>query len=187
VVEVPGQPWRVIDQKGFAARPYLLEARGGFFGIVGLVGITVGADLAGRLLLGGGFGVSAGGFQMAAYMRGRPLVFKGRSTMRLHALGIEVGYSTGGYTAYNVVGSLMGDGAERVVHWDWVHWVQPQITYETRTWKGFSLLVGGGLAIPVARSGYHCRVDTAWNPCGRALSTLPSVTVALGYAWGGSA
>jgi hypothetical protein len=51
---------------------------------------------------------------------------------------------------------------------------------------GFCLLTGVGVAIPVARSGYHCVRETAWYPCGRALSTMPSVTVALGHAWGGS-
>jgi len=180
IVVIPTHARRIITAKRFAALPCLLEGRGGIGTIVGLVGFTAAVDL-GRIVLGGGAGISGGGPQMGAYARVRPLVFMRHASLRLHALGVEVGYSTGGATRF--VGLTEGPTAN--AHWNWVHWIQPQLSYETRTWNGFSLLAGIGVAVPVARSGYHCLSEPSATPCSHALSAMPTLTGALGYAWGG--
>jgi hypothetical protein len=176
VVTIPTEARRTIKSKRFAARPYLLEARAGIGTIVGLVGSTMGIDLWGRIVLGGGLGLSTGGLQLGTYVRARPFVFTSRGEMRLHAIGVELGYATGGFTHLPLYDYP-------VAHWDWVHWIQPGLIYETRSWRGFNLLGGIGVALPVASSGHHCWEDaTSTAPCRHDLPVFPTATIALGYA-----
>jgi hypothetical protein len=75
-------------------------------------------------------------------------------------------------------------GADRAV------WGQFEIAFELRARSGFMLLAGSGYAFLLDASGEHCLFERAKEPgnCkphqGHSISTwLPTVTVALGYAF----
>jgi hypothetical protein len=158
----------------------MLELRGGAATVVGLVGATVSFDPWSRLTLGGGLGASPAGVQLGAFARVRPLVFMGRRWARLHAIGLELGYSTGPFKDFIL--PVDGGSAASTYSWDNVQWLQPQLTYETRSYRGFNLLVGAGVAIPVAKHGFHCldEMQCRSSPIG----VLPTVTVGVAWAFG---
>ena len=178
---IPTQARRALEQRSFAARPVTLELRGGVGTVVGLVGVTVSFDPWSRLALGVGLGANTSGFQLAGFVRVRPLVFLQRRHERLHALGLEVGYSTGPFRDFSL-GLADGQSPNGSYSWDRVHWIQPQITYETRSYRGFNLLVGVGAAIPIAERGYRCLDVSLCSPS--HISAQPTVTVGVGWALG---
>jgi hypothetical protein len=176
----PNEARRAVEQRSFAARPVLLELRGGLGTIVGFGGATVSFDPWSRLAIGAGLGASTSGLQLAAFLRVRPLVFIRQRRARLHALGLEIGYSTGPFRDFL---APAGDGlrpAYDSYSWDRVHWIEPQLTYETRSYRGFNVLCGLGAEIPIATQGYHC-TDPALCPA-RRIAVLPTVTVGIGWA-----
>ncbi len=74
------------------------------------------------------------------------------------------------------------DFAEPGWYQDWLHWLQPLLFYQTQSYRGFNLLGGMGIAIPIARSGYRCEDAVL---CGQnSLSVVPTISAGLGYAWG---
>ncbi len=158
----------------------MLELRAGIATIVGLIGVTASFDPWSRLSLGVGMGANTSGMQLAGFARVRPLVFMAKRWARLHAVGIELGYSTGPFQ-YSLPPSGLGENVP-IADYDRVHWLQPQLTYETRSYRGLNLLAGVGVEIPLASSGYQCRDEKS---CGsNHLGTLPTVTVGLGWAMG---
>ncbi|HYQ04638.1 MAG TPA: hypothetical protein VER96_38455 [Polyangiaceae bacterium] len=170
---------RAVSEHSFALRPVMFELRTGGATIVGLFGATASFDPWSRLSLGGGFGVNSAGVQVAGFARLRPLVFMGHRRARLHAVGVELGYSTGAYQDYTL-DSLYGIGSYLTYRYDRVHWLQPQLTYETRSYRGFNVLGGVGVALPVAKQGYHC-LDQSY--CGQThISVLPTFTLGVGWA-----
>jgi len=179
----PEDARRTARERSFAARPFMLELRTGVATIVGMFGATASFDPWSRLCLGVGLGVNTSGLQVAAFARLRPLVFTGRRWARLHAIGLELGYSTGPYSDYKPELGADHTGDPRTTYsYDRVHWLQPQITYETRSYRGFNVLVGVGVEIPLATQGYHC-VDE--RLCAEnKLGVLPTFTVGLGWALG---
>jgi hypothetical protein len=121
--------------------------------------------------------------QVAAFARLRPLVFMGRRWARLHAVGLELGYSTGPYSDYNPdLGAGHTGDPSTTYSYDRVHWFQPQITYETRSYRGFNLLAGIGVEIPLATQGYHCFDGKLCAE--NKLGVLPTFTLGLGWALG---
>jgi len=178
---IPTETRELLRSERFAARPVLLEARTGMAALVGPLGATAAFDPWGRVALGGGLGVSPAGLQLGAYVRARPLVFTSRRWLRLHAIGVELGYATGPYRNYQMP---VGDGETHSAYsasWERVHWLQPQLIYETRSFRGFNLLAGIGVAVPLASAGYRCLDAIRCSLHG--LDTIPSVTFAVGYAW----
>ena len=100
---------------------------------------------------------------------------------RLHAVGLELGYSTGPFS--DQTPDLGGHGDPHVTYsYDRVHWFQPQLTYETRSYRGFNLLAGIGVEIPLATHGYHS-LDEA-HRSESAIGVLPTFTVGVGWAMG---
>jgi len=174
---------RSIGEQSFAARPIMLELRTGVATVVGLFGATASFDPWSRLCLGAGLGANSSGAQLAAFGRVRPLVFMGKRWARLHAVGLELGYSTGPFSnAFIDSRADPSGGSGPTYSYDRVHWLQPQITYETRSYRGFNLLAGIGVEIPLATQGYHCLKEElcAENEIG----VLPTFTVGLGWAIG---
>ncbi len=173
---------RTIEERGFAALPVMVELRGGFGTIVGLFGATMSFDPISRLSLGVGFGANTSGAQFAAFARVRPLVFTGKRWARLHAVGLELGYSTGPFRDFIAPAGDGPDESLSTFSYDRVQWLQPQVTYETRSYRGFNVLGGLGVEIPIARRGYECLDATR---CGsNHLTALPTVTVGIGWALG---
>jgi hypothetical protein len=171
---------QIVDER-FRARPMLFEVRTGFATVVGLAGATLSYDVLNRLALGVGFGANTSGLQVAAFARVRPLVFVSKRWTRLHAIGLELAYSTGPFRDYTAPagephGALFGATSS----WDRVSWVQPQLTYETRSYRGFNLLAGVGAEIPVQHSGYHCIDRLQCSP--NKLTALPTISIGLGWA-----
>jgi len=176
----PEEIRRTIRERTFAARPFMLEARGGLSTIVGLLGATASYDPWSRLCLGAGLGGNTSGIQLAAFARLRPLVFMGKRWARLHAVGLELGYSNGAFHEYTAPGAH--GGSPSAYSYDFVHWLQPQITYETRSYRGFNLLAGVGAAIPLASYGYHCLDPSSCNS--NHLGPLLTMTIGLGWSTG---
>jgi hypothetical protein len=164
---------------GFAARPLLTEARLGMATLVGGAGATASFDPWSRLAFGAGFGANEAGLQLAGFARFRPLVAISGRSARLHALTLELAYSTGPYD--NSMLSVDGSGlTEPTWSYDRAGWLQPEVAYETRSFGGFNLRVGTGFAILLHDTGGEC----ISAPCDvQRPSVLPSVSVALGYAW----
>src|SRR3954468_16428474 len=153
----PEEVQRTIRERSFAARPFMLELRTGVSTIVGLFGVTASYDPWSRLCLGAGLGANTSGMQVAAVARLRPLVFVGKRWARLHAVGVELGYSTGPFSDYHPdLGTDHTGSPTTTYSYDRVHWLQPQIAYETRSYRGFNLLAGIGVAIPLLTQGYRC-------------------------------
>jgi hypothetical protein len=108
----------------------------------------------------------------------RPLVFISQRWARLHAIGLELGYSRGPFKDFVV----SPDSPASTYSYEGVQWLQPQITYETRSYRGFNLLGGLGVEIPFESHGYQCLVD---SECGsHKISPLPTITLGLGWATG---
>jgi len=172
---------RSIRERSFAALPVMLELRTGVATIVGLFGATVSFDPWSRLSLGAGLGANTSGMQVAAFARVRPLVFMGKRWARLHAVGLELGYSSGPFKDDSLdLGADHSGSSGPTYAYDRVHWLQPQISYETRSYRGFNLLAGIGVEIPLARQGYHCLNETLCSE--RKLGVLPTFTIGLGWA-----
>jgi len=178
----PGKVRRSVREHSFAARPVMLELRAGISTIVGLLGATASFDPWSRLALGAGIGANTSGVQLAGFARVRPLVFKAKRRLRLHAVGIELAYSTGPFQDA-LPPSGLGEHTPSAAY-DRVHWLQPQITYETRSYHGFNLLAGLGVEIPLASRGYHC-LDPSSCDSHHHISTMPTITVGFGWALGG--
>ncbi|HYQ29338.1 MAG TPA: hypothetical protein VER04_19040 [Polyangiaceae bacterium] len=179
----PDDARRTNRERSFGARPFMLELRTGVATIVGLFGASASFDPWSRLCVGAGFGANSSGMQVAGFARLRPLVFIGRHWARLHAVGLELGYSTGPYSDYHPdLGTDHSGEPSTTFSYDRVHWLQPQITYETRSSGGLNLLVGVGVAIPFAAQGYHCLDEKLCS--GSELFVLPTFTVGLGWALG---
>jgi len=150
--------------------------------IVGLVGATVSFDPWSRLSLGAGLGANTSGVQLAAFARARPLVFVAKRTARLHAVGVELGYSVGPFSDYRVPTGMGSEEPVSTFSYERVQWLQPQLTYETRSYHGFNLLAGVGVAIPIEWHGYQC-LDP--NRCtSRQIGALPTATIGIGWAFG---
>jgi hypothetical protein len=171
---------QAIDTRRFALRPYLLEGRIGAGNVVGLVGVTAAVDLLGRVVVGAGAGLNVQGLQLGAYVRGRPAVFLNSTGYRLHAVALELGYCAGPYSPWAV---LVGDAVtpSGIDRWDWAHWIQPSVGWETRSWNGVNAVVAVGYAFPVHSSGYRCVGD---YPCRADLFAIPTISASLGYAIG---
>jgi hypothetical protein len=167
--------------RSFSDLPVMFELRGGVGTIVGLFGATISFDPWSRLTLGAGFGANTSGLQLAGFLRVRPLVFRARRRSRLHAIGLEIGYAAGPYEDF-IPPAGDGDSVSSTYSWDRVQWLQPQVTYETRSYHGFNLLGGLGVEIPIAKTGYHC-LD-AMQCSTNHLTTLPTFTVGVGWALG---
>ena len=178
----PSEERQRVEARGFAALPVMFELRSGIATVVGLFGATVSFDPISRLSLGAGFGANTSGVQLAAFARVRPLVFTGRRWARLHAVGLELGYSTGPFRDYLAPAGDGPDESLSTYSYDRVHWLQPQITYETRSYRGFNLLGGVGVEIPIARRGYTCLDPMRCNE--QPLGVLPTITVGVGWAVG---
>lgn len=179
----PEQARRSILERSFAARPFMLELRTGVATIVGWFGATGSFDPWSRLSLGAGLGANTSGLQVAAFARVRPLVFTAKRRARLHAVGLELGYSTGPFSDVPLdLGADHTGSSHASYSYDRVHWLQPQITYETRSYHGFNVLAGVGVEVPLATQGYHCLDEKlcAENKIG----VLPTFTVGLGWAIG---
>jgi hypothetical protein len=148
---------------------------------VGTVGATVGANLHDRVFVGAGAGASNAGFQLGAFVRGRPLVGYRKRSLRLHAPAIEVGYSVGAWEPITFL--VFEEGVEQSgphERWDLVHWVQVDIAWETRAQNGTSVRLGAGPAIPVARRGYRC----VREPCDAGIwPYMAGITAEVGYAF----
>jgi hypothetical protein len=177
---VPPAIREAIQERRFAARPVVMEARFGTGTLVGVMGVTASYNPWSFLGLGVGAGLDTGGGQLAAMISIRPVTFVSQRWARLHAIGIELGYSTGPYNDWE----LGGDGGSGATYrWDHVHWAQPLLFYQTQSYRGFNLLAGVGAAIPFAKSGYHC-IDT--ELCGGPhINGAFTATAGLGYAWDG--
>lgn len=173
----PMEDRRSIRERSFAAKPVMVELRTGFGTIVGLAGATISFDPWSRLCLGVGLGANTAGVQLAAFARVRPLVFMSKRRARLHAVGVELGYSRGPFDFFAI-----GERSGLTYTYERVQWLQPQITYETRSYRGFNLLAGVGLEIPIEKSGFRC-IDQ-WDCYSQPLSALPTVTLGLGWATG---
>jgi hypothetical protein len=169
-----------VEREGrFAARPLLTEARVGMATLVGGAGVTMSYDPWSRLAFGAGFGTNRAGLQLAAYARFRPVVGLNTRTARLHALTVELGYSTGPHE--NSFFSVDGSGStEPTWRYERAGWLQPEIAYETRSFGGFNLRIGAGLAILLHHTDAEC-IDDSCDV--QKLSVIPSVGLALGYAW----
>ena len=179
----PEDAQRTIRERSFAARPFMLELRIGVATIVGMFGATASFDPWSHLCLGVGLGANSSGLQVATFARLRPLVFRGRRWARLHAIGLELGYSTGPYSDYKPELGADHTGDPRTTYsYDRVHWLQPQVTYETRSYRGFNLLAGVGVEIPLSTQGYHCLEERLC--AANKLGVLPTFTVGLGWALG---
>jgi len=179
----PGAALQTARERSFAARPFMLELRTGVATIVGLFGATASFDPWSRLCLGVGLGANTSGMQVAAFARLRPLVLVGRRWARLHAVGLELAYSSGPHSDYSPeLGADHTGGPRTTYSYDHVHWLQPQITYETRSYRGFNVLAGVGVEIPLATQGYHCLDERLCAE--NKLGVLPTFTVGLGWALG---
>lgn len=175
---LPNEARRLVAERTFAARPMALELRTGLATIVGLLGPTVSFDPWSRMSLGAGVGINTSGLQFAGFARFRPLVFMAQRTARLHAVGVELGYSVGPFEDHQ--NPLSESGPVSTFSYDRVQWLQPQVTYETRSFKGFNLLAGLGVAIPVKTTGYHCLDEPGCNM--NHIGGITTVTFAIGYA-----
>jgi len=171
---------RTVREQSFAARPFMLELRGGVSTIVGLLGATASFDPWSRLCLGAGLGGNTSGLQVAAFARLRPLIFMGKRWARLHAVGLELGYSTGPYSDQTFTSGAGHSDSSASYSYDRVHWLQPQITYETRSYRGFNLLAGAGAAFPLWSKGYQCLAPSRCDS--NQIGPLFTVTVGLGWA-----
>jgi hypothetical protein len=173
---------RAVREHTFALLPVLLELRGGVSTIVGLVGVTASFDPFSRLTLGAGFGANTSGMQFAGFARVRPLIVTAGRSARLHAVGVELGYSTGPFRDYIAATGTGADSTHSTYSYDRVQWLQPQITYETRSYRGFNLLAGVGVEIPLKWQGYQC-IDP-WRCGSNHIGTLPTITFGVGWAMG---
>jgi hypothetical protein len=172
---VPSEARRRVDEKRFAARPFLLQLRLGSGTIVGPLGITASFTPWSFLSFGAGVGGNSEGPQLGAFAAVRPLSFVSHRHGLLQGVGVELGYSTGAYDDRFVVPS--SDAA-----WDRVHWLEPLAFYELRTLGGFDLLAGMGVAVPLGSSGYRCSDEAHCSSS--EPSTIVNFSVGVGFAGG---
>ena len=175
---VPVQTRHLLEERRFAARPLVLEARLGTGTIVGAIGVTASYSPWSFLSFGAGAGANLAGGQFAGFVAVRPITFLSKRWSRLHAIGVELGYSTGPFT------DSIGE-SYYAYSWDRVHWFQPLLFYQTQSYRGVNLLAGIGAAIPFAETGYHCHDVVACGGSGPSIHGLTTVTAGLGYAWDG--
>jgi len=178
----PTNARRIVRERGLAARPAVVELRGGVATVVGLLGVTMSFAPISRLSLGAGFGANTSGVQLAAFARVRPLVLTSNRWACLHAIGFELGYSTGPFRDYLAPAGDGPDSSLATFSYERVQWLQPQLTYETQSFRGFNLLAGLGVEIPIAHRGYQC-LD-ALRCTSNHLTALPTATVGVGWAMG---
>lgn len=177
-----GDPQHSARQNSFVSRPLMFELRSGLSTVVGLFGGTVSFDPWSRLSLGAGLGTNTSGLQLCAFARVRPLVFTAKRTARLHAVGAELGYSVGPFSDYRIPTGMGSSEPISSYSYERVQWLQPQLTYETRSYRGFNLLAGVGVAIPIEWHGYQCLDPKRCNS--NRISTLPTATIGVGWAIG---
>jgi len=169
-------------ENSFASRPVMFELRSGLSTIVGLFGGTVSFDPWSRLSLGAGLGTNTSGLQLAGFVRVRPLVFTAQRTARLHAVGVELGYSVGPFSDYRIPTGMGSGEPISSYSYERVQWLQPQLSYETRSYHGFNLLAGVGVAIPIEWHGYRC--SDARGCSSNRVGGLPTATIGIGWAIG---
>jgi hypothetical protein len=156
----------------FGQTPLHAEARFGFGTLVGFAGGTLGYNLHDRLEVGAGAGWASGGLALAAYARGRPIRGMGRGS--LHALTVELGYSTSAYDEFEPF-------AERQVLSDRAHWFQFDLGWETQAPGGFSFRLAAGLATLLNPSGLYCENgEGEREECSPGARCLPTFTIGLG-------
>lgn len=168
----------------FSDKPFDAELRAGFGTAVGLFGAAFEYTLAEQLTIGVGTGVNPWGLIWGAHARFR--VFE---TERLHhadAVALEISFSRGTYGSLDPFGAL--HDLPRITPIG-VSWGQVELGWERRFASGWSLRPSFGLATQLNSPDWECSAGGAVVPCGNRTfprSTVPVVTLAVGYAFGGS-
>lgn len=175
---------RVEPAPHFADRPLDAEVRAGAGTAVGILGATFDYSLAEQLALGLGAGMNPWGFVWGFH--GRFRIFESEGTHHIDALTLEVSFSRSRYGTVDPFGSLPDSPELSPV---WVSWIQGDLGWERRLGSGFTIRPSFGLATQASSPDWQCRAGGSVVPCGNRTfprSTVPVVTVAFGYAFGGS-
>lgn len=168
----------------FSDRPFDAELRTGFGTAVGLFGAAFEYTLTEQFTIGVGAGVNPWGFIWDAHTRFR--VFETERFNQADALSLEVSFSRGPYGSLDPFGGLHDRPEIDPVG---VSWIQGELGWERRFRSGWSLRPSFGLATQLNSPDWQCRAGGTVVPCGNRTfprSTLPVVTLAVGYAFGGS-
>jgi hypothetical protein len=168
----------------FTDRLLHLEGRLGFGTLVGSVGLTAGVNAVDWLEVGAGAQLPIAGLVVAGYARFRPLYWT-TSARRLHALTIELGYSTG---PSNVLGPFVFGHAEydsragylHEASTDRAHFAQLELGWETRSARDFALRFAGGVAMAV-RGDWRCEGAEGYKVTCPDPIAIPTFTVGLGF------
>jgi hypothetical protein len=170
----------------FTNAPFAIALNLGFGTPVGLLGATVEWDPDSHVAIGGGAGFGAGGLQLAALARFRPLVFPLKK--RTLAVTLGTAFSTGKYRAFSAEG--LGEGGSEysyhLVGADRAYWAQLDVGFELRDRKGFEFLVAVGGALLLNPRDLHCQQGSAEVPCSLVYTSghqIPTITIALGHAF----